>query len=340
MANNKNYLLNDNFPKHIKNATSTSDGLMSSEDKSKIDQVFEFGLLSPATPDKDGIMTKEDKTKLDAIEDGANNYIHPNDEDTRHVTDSQINKWDTQILYNNNEPTPLPIGGIEKGETFENISYHDLFTKILYPYIDCSLSDIAMTPNTTILEKGSRINLSRIQFKTTTPSLKDTESVHYDFYTNGVKFDSLDSINRLIDYLVNISISADTSITVTVIDNINKKEKSLNLINYKFIYPMYYGVISDSEIIEEALIESKTKLLQNKSTKTLKFTTNNEKMMFAYPKEYGKLSAIYDVNNFNIINTFTVQEVIINANDSSSVPYYVYSNELSSVTDYDIKFIF
>lgn len=97
-SQNKNYMLNDKFPKQIKNATSTSDGLMSSEDKAKIDELFEFGLLAPATPDKNGVMTSEDKAKLDGIEEGANNYIHPNDENTRHVTDAQIAQWNSHLL--------------------------------------------------------------------------------------------------------------------------------------------------------------------------------------------------------------------------------------------------
>lgn len=93
MASNRNYMLNDKFPKQIKNATSTSDGLMSAEDKANFDKLFEFGLLSPATPFKDGLMSAADKTKLDDIEEGANNYIHPDNENIRHVSDEQIARW-------------------------------------------------------------------------------------------------------------------------------------------------------------------------------------------------------------------------------------------------------
>ena len=102
MASNKNYMLNDKFPKHIKNATSTSDGLMSSEDKAKFDKLFEFGLLTPATDKTNGIMTSEDKSKLDSIEEGANNYIHPDDENTRHVTDEQIESWNSMSDHTTN----------------------------------------------------------------------------------------------------------------------------------------------------------------------------------------------------------------------------------------------
>jgi hypothetical protein len=46
-----------------------------------------------ATQEVDGKMSKYDKKKLDNIEEGANKYVHPTDEFTRHVTDNQIAQW-------------------------------------------------------------------------------------------------------------------------------------------------------------------------------------------------------------------------------------------------------
>lgn len=340
MASHKNYMLNDKFPKAIKNATSTSDGLMSAEDKARLDNVFEFGLLTPATPEKDGLMSKEDKSKLDGIEENANYYVHPDTPEIRHVSDAEKNKWNTQTKYTNSNPTPATLGGIEAGSTFDNVDYNTLFTRLLYPYIEPTISGIVMTPRTTILEKGSRFNLTRIQFNINTPSLGNDQSIHYDFKMNNSNFHSLDTNDRSLDVTVNVGINTNTSITVTVIDNINQRQKTFTLINYKFIYPMYYGVLSESDNITQALIKSKTKLLQEKGTKNIKYTTNYERIMFAYPKSYGQLSSIYDANNFNIINTFSVQELNITAADSASVPYYIYINEPSTVSDYNIRFTF
>lgn len=340
MSANKNHHLNDCFPKSIKNATSTNDGLMSSEDKSRLDSVFEYGILTPATPDKDGIMTKEDKIKLDGVEEGANKYIHPDNENIRHITDNQINKWNDQIKYNNNNPTPIAIGGIEKGTTFSDMDYSVLITKLLYPYLDPSISNIIITPGTTILEKGSSFNLTKIQFNINTPSLQSTESIHYDFKMNNTKFHSIDTVNRSVNTTVNTGINDSTSITVTVIDNINKKEKTFTLINYTYIYPFYYGSINESDDINQILVKSKTKILQTKGNKTLKFNTNNQKMLFAYPKTYGALKTIYDANNFNVIGTFKFQEINIIANDGQTIPYYVYINDLSTVSNYNMQFVF
>lgn len=46
-----------------------------------------------ATQEIDGKLSKYDKRKLDGIEDGANRYVHPSDQYTRHVTDNQIAIW-------------------------------------------------------------------------------------------------------------------------------------------------------------------------------------------------------------------------------------------------------
>lgn len=92
--------IDDKFPKKIHNATSTSDGLMSSEDKAKLDAIdlgkIQDRIYDIATQESDGLMSKEDKIKMDGIEDNANNYIHPNTPNIRHVTDDQITYWNAK----------------------------------------------------------------------------------------------------------------------------------------------------------------------------------------------------------------------------------------------------
>ena len=54
-------------------------------------------LFTPeVTSEFDGFMTSDDKVKLDSIEEGANNYIHPDNVDIRHVSDSQIDYWNNK----------------------------------------------------------------------------------------------------------------------------------------------------------------------------------------------------------------------------------------------------
>lgn len=50
-------------------------------------------VIPNASVTTDGKMSKEDKMKLDTIALNANYYVHPNDPFTRHVTDEQIRYW-------------------------------------------------------------------------------------------------------------------------------------------------------------------------------------------------------------------------------------------------------
>ena len=91
--------IDDKFPKKIHNATTTSDGLMSAEDKAKLDSIDvndHNRVYDVASWESDGLLSKDDKRKLDGVEENANNYIHPNTPEIRHVTDKQIEYWNAK----------------------------------------------------------------------------------------------------------------------------------------------------------------------------------------------------------------------------------------------------
>ena len=143
----------------------TKDGLMSKEDKAKLDGI-EAGAnnyvhpndtntrhvsdaekatwnakaeKTTATISDNGLMSATDKKKLDAIEEGANKYVHPNDINTRHVTDAQIAKWDAKAdttiattsnngLMSATDKTKLDKLKIEKIENMKYTMPHTEFT--------------------------------------------------------------------------------------------------------------------------------------------------------------------------------------------------------------------
>lgn len=55
-----------------------------------------------ATTSVNGLMAAADKVKLNGIANNANNYVHPNNSNTRHVTDSEKNKWNSKADGNHN----------------------------------------------------------------------------------------------------------------------------------------------------------------------------------------------------------------------------------------------
>ncbi|MGL5022249.1 MAG: tail fiber domain-containing protein [Cetobacterium sp.] len=73
---------------------------------------------SAATSSTDGFMSKGDKSKLDGIATGANNYVHPNDGNTRHVTDAEKTKWNGKAegSHGHSTATSSTDGFMSKGD--------------------------------------------------------------------------------------------------------------------------------------------------------------------------------------------------------------------------------
>ena len=80
----------------------------------------------------------------------------------------------------------------------------------------------------------------------------------------------------------------------------------------------YYGVISSNTISTSDI----SKLTARSSTsKSYTYTTNltNQRIVYMYPKDFGKITSIKDANNFDYINSYTLSEMTYNG-----VEYYVY----------------
>lgn len=62
------------------------------------EQWIEFNLLftPEVTEETNGLMSNTEKIKLDTIEENANYYIHPDDIDTRHVSDAEKDYWNNK----------------------------------------------------------------------------------------------------------------------------------------------------------------------------------------------------------------------------------------------------
>ena len=97
------------------------------------------GIFTPEVTEKfDGLMTNDDKHKLDTIEEGANNYTHPDDIDTRHVSDAQIDYWNNkaenkEVTMNN--PGLMGIEDKIKLDTIEEGANNYTHPETHYPSI-------------------------------------------------------------------------------------------------------------------------------------------------------------------------------------------------------------
>ena len=96
------------------------------------------------------------------------------------------------------------------------------------------------------------------------------------------------------------------------------------------VYPMYYG--SSVSDFNNANV---TKIIQAKGNVTKKFTVDNAKVVFAYPKSYGVLKSIINANNMETLNTYTITTITID-----EVEYYCYMGNTTTIDNFSITFKF
>ena len=78
-----------------------------------------------------------------------------------------------------------------------------------------------------------------------------------------------------------------------------------------------------------------TKIIQAKGNVTKKFTVDNAKVVFAYPKSYGVLKSIINANNMETLNTYTITTITID-----EVEYYCYMGNTTTIDNFSITFKF
>ena len=227
--------------------------------------------------------------------------------------------------YTNTTPTPIAVGGIAKGTTFENKSMSDMFNALLYPYVAPSNLVLNASEMNGTFEIGTTVTLSSVSWSFSknsgTPSrlvLKILGETDITIASGNVATSGTYSLSK--------SITASTSAHLVLA--YEKGTINSNTVYATFVYPYYYGVGAvgtDPETL--------TKLVQSKGSKTLSFSPNKQHIIFAYPKSYGDLKSIKDSNGFENINGFTKTE------GGSKVPYLIYtSNEASTNTNFKLTF--
>lgn len=290
------------------------------------------------TVSQDGLMSKEDKAKLDAIEAGANKYVHPNDANTRHVSDQEKSQWSNNTVYTNSAPLVDDRLGLKKGETFDNVPISQLMTKMLYPY---SAPQVSLTsdPNGGVYEIGASVKVNSLTAHVTKKSDNITKVEVFDGSVSlGSKTDG--QTGNLVFPLASTNVTTNKRFTVKVTDA-SEKITTASSPEFTFVSPFFSGVVDPDSAITGDAVKLLTKSVQTRSNKVITYSPNNQKMLFAYPKSYGALKKIEDPNKFDVTSTWQATEVQVAGLDGNNVTYYVYV-QVSPVTldNYKMAFYF
>lgn len=241
-------------------------------------------------------------------------------------------KFSTDVL------TVNALGGIPAGADLNNLTVREILAKLLYPYVAPVVS-VTGTPNGGTYEKGDNKEITNVRVSVTKKSERIAKVEVFDGSVSlGIKEGDEVASGGTFNFTVSVPVnSVNKQLTAKVTDASNKVV-SANTDAFNFVYPYYVGVIAEDAVIDEALVKGLEKKVEVKGNKTIAYTCNNERMVFAYPKAYGALKTVIDPNNFDVTGTFTKQEVSITGLDGTAQAYYVYVNGASTVENFNMKF--
>ena len=228
------------------------------------------------------------------------------------------------------------IGGITAGSDLNGMSTLEILNKLLFPYVAPTYSVVG-TPNGGVYEKGSIQTITNVRVTVTKKSEKITKIEVFDGSTSLGYLEGVD-IEGTFNFNVNVKVnSINKQLTVTITDALNNRHSARTGL-FNFIYPYYVGVCEVNDEITETLIKGLTKRIETKGSKSISYTTNNQKMVFAYPSSYGNITKILDPNNFDVTNTFNKTAIRIIGLDGTAQNYNVYINSASTVTNFTMRF--
>lgn len=245
-------------------------------------------------------------------------------------------KIESDTFITSDIPVPQDIGGIKKGRTFDKTLISDVLLDLIYPYTP---PDITITTNqSSLIEAGIILNNTTCTIKIL-KRMYNVKSVN--LYKAGRLLQTWSNVPTnyttpvTLTYSDSAALSTDTTYTVEVTDEKQLSSKSA-LIDFEL--PVYLGICANTMPLSSE-INNASKSIKHKASLSNLFTTNNQRMLFVYPYEWGALQTIKDVNQFDITNTFSKQ-VITHNTSAGNNKYYAYTSNITTVKNFKVNFNF
>ena len=259
------------------------------------------------------------------------------------------------VTYTNANPTTAALGGIAKGETFEEQTIKQMFDMLLYPYVTYSSQRATANVNGGTREVGNQATISTISWSFTKGSV-DIQTVKL-FSGTSASGSALQEVNPgtatsgtfTLDPAVTTN-NNNLQWTVQFDDGQGKPGQSVKTAttgSFTWITPFYHGVCPTDKSAASLTaddIKVMTKDLTAKGTKSYSYTTDNSKACIAYPKSYGTLKKITDSSGVTDYTAAFGTPVEVEMSSTSPawgpITYYVYTNGNSTASNFGYKFNF
>ena len=255
-----------------------------------------------------------------------------------HTEYATLQDEEEREIFRTTELTVSPVGGIAAGTNLNGLTVKEILNKLLYPYLAPTIG-ITGTPNGGTFEKGDNQTITSVKVVVTKKSEKITKiEILQGSNVLASKEDSSIGNGGTFDFTVSVPVkSTNVQLTGKVTDA-QGTVRTATTGKFDFVYPYYVGVCGENDTIDEALIKGLEKRIEAKGTKNISYTTEQQRMIIAYPKSHGIIRKILDVNSFDVTDTFTRTEIKITGLDGTSQSYYVYVNNASTVSGFTMTF--
>lgn len=230
------------------------------------------------------------------------------------------------VMFENGITTVNALGGIPANTSLDGKSVTEILDMLLFPYVKQTVTNVARTPNSTLLEKGNDQVITKVTAVVTKKSKPITKVELYNGneLIESKEGDSVAAGGTITFSGLSVAVpSTSVVLTVKATDE-NGSVVSADTAGWNFVYPYFYGICDAGAEITEALVEGLTKDVQSKGNKTYSYSPNNQCAVIAFPKAHGVLKSALDPNAFENISAFTRHEINIVGLDGSSQAYYVY----------------
>ena len=147
-----------------------------------------------------------------------------------------------------------------------------------------------------------------------------------------------ESVDPATGYKVFVDVTSTTTYRVAVVYN-GKTYNGSTTATFKKTYYRYHGALPENtEVgsITADMVNGLTKEVCTGAAAVLLFTTENQRMAYAYPSVFGKLTTIKDTNLNAPFDDFLLESTL----DVDGTEYYVYALTTPNfVTDYSVTFV-
>lgn len=147
-----------------------------------------------------------------------------------------------------------------------------------------------------------------------------------------------ETVDPATGYKVFVDVTSTTTYRVSVVYK-GKTYSGSTTATFKKTYYRYYGALPENTEIGNVtadIVKGLTKEVCTSASATLLFTTNNQRMAYAYPSTFGRLTTIKDTNLNAPFDDFLLESTL----DVDGTEYYVYALTTPNfVTDYSVTFV-